>query len=284
MKLDKRALWMDFLLTLLVRGIAGAVLGALAGLACSPRRMLRALAGWSFHSVAIWIALWAAGGLVVGLFTSPKENRPWLIMRKIRERERRGQRDEGAGVPGIRPVARPRPEFLRRELQGNARASVAAPREDDLSAEAGNPVGEKPDQRIEKALVGVTCVVMGALFTAGAYALVWFLSAFMFASFELTNALIPHLCGVAYVAGALVSVVKTSAEYWTKYPLNTRFSADRLLWIDFGLYRRPLWDNVQPLGPETMASFVKVLALPLLVGPHYLVEDVKELINAGSAE
>lgn len=87
MKIDRKQLWGGFLLTLIIRGLGGAVLGAVGAVIFRPGGILRALAHEHFQAIGLWFALWSVGGGLAGMLTSPTECRPWYILRKRKERE-----------------------------------------------------------------------------------------------------------------------------------------------------------------------------------------------------
>ena len=99
MKVDKTAMWRDFMFTVIVRGVGGAILGGLAA-ALFWRGILRAMSKEHFDAIGLWFGLWSVGGLIVGILTCPKESRPWRRLRRLREMEQEHQqaaREAGQG-------------------------------------------------------------------------------------------------------------------------------------------------------------------------------------------
>lgn len=101
-----RAKWADFLFTLAVRFIVGAVLGALASiLICAPvgrkysqhmgtNQLLLWVTGDAAHPhrFLYWVLAWSLGGAIIAMFTIPYWQTPWYK----RERLKFDQRKEGA--------------------------------------------------------------------------------------------------------------------------------------------------------------------------------------------
>ena len=103
MKINKRRLWGDFVLTLVLHGISGVACGVFCGVVvtfvvCAPGYLyglyissewLIAVALEHLGAVGVWFLLWAVAGCVWGMLTIPEENRPWHVLRRLREREQR---------------------------------------------------------------------------------------------------------------------------------------------------------------------------------------------------
>lgn len=107
-----RTKWGDFLFTLVVRLIAGAVLGALASLlVCVPvRRASRhSLLVWVTgdadhpHRFAYWILAWAIGGSIIGVFTIPYWQTPWYQYERLKFDKSKEDQKEGGYIPPPQP-------------------------------------------------------------------------------------------------------------------------------------------------------------------------------------
>ena len=67
--------WGDFLLTLVVRFLCGAVLGAIAMFVVRFRAVMNVIAQDGFPFMTL--LLWCAGGGVIAMFTTPRHMLPW---------------------------------------------------------------------------------------------------------------------------------------------------------------------------------------------------------------
>ncbi len=73
----KQRKWPDFFFTIAVRLVCGMVLGGLACVLFGYRGILRAFSHSHTHWPLIWLALWAAIGGVIAVFTVPHWQTPW---------------------------------------------------------------------------------------------------------------------------------------------------------------------------------------------------------------
>jgi hypothetical protein len=87
MKINKRAIWNDYLVTLVVRGIGGAILGAGVGILVCYRGVLRAIGEDHFAALGYMFLLSSGIGLVVGMVTSPEESLPWRTIKNLEKRQ-----------------------------------------------------------------------------------------------------------------------------------------------------------------------------------------------------
>lgn len=99
MKINKREIWNDYLLTLAVRGVGGAILGVIAGILLGYRGILHALGEDHIGALGNWFLISLGIGFVVGMVTSPAESHPWKRIKTLEERlqETRNQRIEVGG-------------------------------------------------------------------------------------------------------------------------------------------------------------------------------------------
>lgn len=92
--MKKHNKWPDFLFTLAVRFIVGAILGAIVSiLLCAPisryagrRPLLMVIFGDEEHPKrpAYWIAGWTLAGAVMAMLTTPRWQTPWYKYEKIK--------------------------------------------------------------------------------------------------------------------------------------------------------------------------------------------------------
>jgi len=68
---------MDFLFTIVVRLISGAVLGCGAGMLLGYKGILRAFSQNHLKAPIIWLALCGLAGGVIAIFTIPPWQTPW---------------------------------------------------------------------------------------------------------------------------------------------------------------------------------------------------------------
>ena len=73
----KKSKWLDFIFTVVVRLICGIILGCLAGLIAISRYKLWAILGDNTRGPLIVVALFALGGGIVAVFTTPYWQTPW---------------------------------------------------------------------------------------------------------------------------------------------------------------------------------------------------------------
>lgn len=80
----KQSKWPDFLFTLVVRLVCGAFVGGLACFIFTYRGILRAFSHNDTTSPLVWLAICAAVGGIVSVFTIPHWQTPWY--KGIRDR------------------------------------------------------------------------------------------------------------------------------------------------------------------------------------------------------
>lgn len=79
--------WPDFLFTVAVRFICGAVLGVLGSVVAAYRRILRAFSHDNLAAPIFWLAVCGVAGGVIAVFTIPCWQTPWY--KGIRDRKDR---------------------------------------------------------------------------------------------------------------------------------------------------------------------------------------------------
>jgi hypothetical protein len=99
-----RAKWADFLFTLAVRFIGGAVLGLLPGflILCPGRRsgshpLIVWVAGDEAHPhrFLYWFICWAVAGGIIGMFTTPYWQTPWYKYERL-QFDKKDREDDAA--------------------------------------------------------------------------------------------------------------------------------------------------------------------------------------------
>jgi hypothetical protein len=69
--------WPEFLLTIGLRLISGAIVGSLAGLLLGYKLILRSFARDNVRLVALWLGLWGLGGAIIWACRVPYWQTPW---------------------------------------------------------------------------------------------------------------------------------------------------------------------------------------------------------------
>ena len=87
MKINKRAIWNGYLVTLVVRGVGGAILGAGVGILFCYRGVLQAIGEDHFAALGYMFLISSGIGLVVGMATSPEESLPWRTIKNLEKRQ-----------------------------------------------------------------------------------------------------------------------------------------------------------------------------------------------------
>ena len=78
--------WPDFLFTLAVRFISGVILGGLACFVIAYKSILRAFSHDNTHAPLIWLAIFAVGGGIIAVATTPYWQTPWY--KGIRDKDK----------------------------------------------------------------------------------------------------------------------------------------------------------------------------------------------------